>query len=69
MGQTSHVRLTDFWERMDATFGTTYARSWAHDVVVADLGMTVDDALAAGIETITVWRAVCAIADVPSVLR
>lgn len=64
------VRLSDFWERMDAVFGQAYARSWAHDHVMADLGhRTVDEAIATGIETVTIWRAVCAVVDVPPLLR
>jgi hypothetical protein len=70
MGQHAPVRLTDFWQRMDEVFGAGYARSWAHDHVIAELdGRTVDQALAAGEETVTVWRAVCRHAEVPSVLR
>ena len=60
--QTGEVRLTDFWERMDEVFGTSYARSWAHDVVLPPLGCTVDQAIASGIDTKEVWRAVCATA-------
>lgn len=63
------MRLTDFWERMDEVFGPAYARSWAHDVVLPPLGMTVDDAIAAGTDTKEVWRAVCATTEVPGVLR
>lgn len=67
--QTARVRLTDFWERMDLVLGGAYARSWAHDIVLADLGCTVDEAIARGVETKDVWRAVCAQVDVPSTLR
>ena len=63
------VRLTDFWERMDEVFGPSYARSWAHDMVPPPLGMTVIEAIAAGIDTKDIWRAVCASAEVPGVLR
>jgi len=63
------VRLTDFWERMDEVFGPSYARSWAHDMVLPPLGMTVIEAIAAGIDTKDIWRAVCASAEVPGVLR
>lgn len=55
------MRLTDFWERMERAFGSTYARSVAADQVLATLGgRTVDQALAAGEQTVTVWRAVVA---------
>jgi hypothetical protein len=63
------VRLTDFWERMDDVFGPSYAQSWAHDVVLPPLGMTVLQAIAAGTDTKDIWRAVCATTDVPGVLR
>lgn len=69
MRQTARVRLTDFWERMDAVLGPAYARSWAHDVVLAGLGCTVDEAIATGVDTKEIWRAVCAQADVPATLR
>jgi hypothetical protein len=55
------VRLTDFWYRMTQVFGDAYARSVAEDQVLATLGgRTVEQALAAGEETVTVWRAVVA---------
>ena len=61
------MRLTDFWERMDLTFGAAYARSWAADQHLAALGgRTVEEALAHGEQTKDVWRAVCAHASVPS---
>jgi hypothetical protein len=63
------VRLMDFWERMDEVFGPAYARSWARDMVLPDLGVTVVQAIAEGADTKEIWRAVCACADVPAVLR
>jgi hypothetical protein len=55
------VRLTDFWERLDAAFGPGYATSVATDQVLPQLGgRTIKQALAAGEETVVVWRAVCA---------
>jgi hypothetical protein len=64
------VRLTDFWERMDAVFGAEYARSWARDFSLAPLGgLTVEQAIAAGVDTREIWDAVCAVVDVPSLLR
>jgi Protein of unknown function (DUF3046) len=63
------VRLTDFWERMDEVFGPAYSRSWAHDMVLPGLGLTADEAIAQGVDTRDVWRAVCAATDVPGVLR
>lgn len=64
------MRLTDFWERMELTFGRAYARSWADDQHLAALGgRTVTQALAEGEDTRAVWQAVCAHATVPGYLR
>lgn len=63
------MRLTDFWERMEAVFGPDYARSWASDMVLPPLGCTAVQALDAGTDTKAVWVAVCATAEVPSILR
>ena len=53
------MRLTDFWARMEGALGPAYARSWAHDHVLAGLGgRTVDEAIADGEDTLLVWRAV-----------
>ena len=60
------MRLTDFWERMRAELGETYAESYARDVVISQLGgRTVQQALDAGEETKTVWRAVCEALELP----
>jgi hypothetical protein len=54
------VRLTEFWNRMERRFGATYARSYATDQVLAELGSrTVLQALADGDDAKAVWRAVC----------
>ncbi len=46
---------------MDQVFGPVYAASVASDQVLPQLGgRTVRQALEAGFETVTVWRAVCA---------
>jgi len=53
------MRLTDFWERLDAVLGPAYARSWAADYVISDLGgRTVLQSIDAGIDTVDIWRAV-----------
>jgi len=55
------VRLTDFWDRLEQTFGPAYARSVAADQVLSELGgRTINEALAQGEEAAVVWRAVCA---------
>lgn len=55
------MRLTDFWSRLEQAFGAAYARSLAADHAFRELGgRTIDEALAQGEETVTVWRAVVA---------
>lgn len=64
------MRLTDFWERMDAVFGSAYAKSWARDYSLSPLGgRTVMEAIEAGLDTREIWNAVCEVVDVPSLLR
>jgi hypothetical protein len=51
--------LTDFWQRLEQAFGSSYARSLASDHAFSDLGgRTIEEAIAQGVETVTVWRAV-----------
>jgi DUF3046 family protein len=55
------VRLTEFWARLEATFGPAYASSVAADQVLSQLdGRTINEALKAGVPTVAVWRAVVA---------
>jgi hypothetical protein len=55
---------------MNEQFGERYADSVAKDHVLAELGgRTIDQALADGESTKTVWAAVCAAFDVPQRLR
>jgi hypothetical protein len=69
-GSLTAVRLTEFWERMNAQFGEMYAQSVAKDQVLAGLGdRTVNQALADGQDVKAVWRAVCDAFDVPERLR
>jgi hypothetical protein len=64
------VRLTVFWDKMQAQFGEAYADSVAKDFVLAGLGdRTVNQALAEGEDAKTVWRAVCEAFRVPDKLR
>jgi hypothetical protein len=66
------VRLTDFWARLEEAFGGAYARSIAADHSFGELGnRTINQAIADGIETATIWRAVVAAYPdrVPSRLR
>lgn len=55
------MRLTDFWARLEEAFGPAYAASMASDQVLPQLaGRTIREALDAGVDTVVVWRAVCA---------
>lgn len=54
---------------MDAAFGPAYARSWAQDTVIPDLGCTVNQAIEAGADTRDIWRAVCQVGSVPPSLH
>jgi hypothetical protein len=60
------VKHTEFWGRMEAALGSAYARSWAHDFVMAELGdRTVEQALAAGLPPKQVWLAVWRALELP----
>ena len=60
------MRHTEFWERMDHALGARYARSWAEQQVIADLGgRTVVEALDAGEPPKQVWRAVHQTLELP----
>lgn len=66
------MRLTEFWERLEQSFGSGYARSFAADHSFTELGgWTIDEAITRGVETATIWRAVVAAYPdrVPSRLR
>lgn len=61
------MRHTEFWARMEHALGAAYARSWAEQQVLGDLGeRTVVEALAAGEPPKTVWRAVWAELGLPA---
>jgi hypothetical protein len=54
---------------MEARFGAGYASSVAADYRLPVLGSTINEALAHGIDTKDVWRAVCAEFEMPASLR
>lgn len=61
------MRHTEFWVRMEQALGTTYARTWAHQHVLAALdGRTVAQAIDAGEPPKQVWRAVWAELELPA---
>lgn len=58
-GHTHPVRHTEFWARMERALGRAYARSWADQHVMSELGeRTATEALEAGVPPLTVWRTV-----------
>jgi hypothetical protein len=63
------MRVTEFWRRMNARFGATYAHSVAADYRLPLLGATVNQALSEGRDPKEIWQAVCAEFDVPGQLR
>ena len=63
------MRLTDFWDRMQTQFGPAYARSVAADYRLPTLAATVDEAIAAGVDTKLIWRAVCDAFELPATVR
>jgi Protein of unknown function (DUF3046) len=61
------MRMTEFWRRMRAQFGETYADSFARDHVIAELGhRTIEEALHQGESAKDVWRAVCTALNLPA---
>ena len=66
------MRATDFWERMRTVLGPAYAESFARDHVLQELGgRTVIEAMSAGYDVKTIWRAVVSSGsvEVPSFLH
>lgn len=64
------MRHTEFWARMEAALGPAYARSWADQQVLSELGgRTAAEALAAGESPKSVWRAVWAALELPAADR
>ena len=61
------MRHTEFWARMEAALGASYARPWAQQHVLRELGgHTVVEALDAGESPKLVWRAVWAELGLPA---
>ncbi|MFW6599915.1 DUF3046 domain-containing protein [Propionibacteriaceae bacterium Y2011] len=60
------MKESEFWARMEQALGGSYARVWASQHQLADLGdRTVDEALAAGLACKQVWRVVAAALELP----
>lgn len=63
------MRLSDMSERLEIVIGSQYSASWRKDVVLPDLGRTVDAAVVEGVDAAVIWRAVCNFVEVPNSLR
>lgn len=64
------MRHTEFWERMEEALGPAYSRTWAHSFVMSSLGgRTAEEALAAGIPTKQIWKAVWEALELPATQR
>ncbi|WP_224391849.1 DUF3046 domain-containing protein [Pseudonocardia sp. ICBG1293] len=64
------MRLSHFRELMEGEFGPVRAASLSRDHVFADLGgRTVEQAIEAGVDLRRIWRAVCAVYEVPPARR
>lgn len=60
------MRHTEFWERMERHLGSSYARVWAEQFVIAALDRrTAQQALDAGVPPKQVWRAVWEVLELP----
>ena len=60
------MRHTEFWARLEHALGRGYARSWAEQFVMGDLGgRTAVQALEAGVPPKQVWAAVWSTLDLP----
>jgi hypothetical protein len=61
------VKETELWRRLEAALGSGYYRVWAAEFNLAELGnRTVRQALADGMQSKTIWRAVWAALELPA---
>jgi hypothetical protein len=60
------MRHTEFWARLEQALGPAYARSWAEQFVISDLGTTAREALDAGVPPKRVWAAVWQALELPA---
>lgn len=64
------MRHTEFWARLERALGGAYARSWASQYVMGDLGgRTAQEALDAGVSPKDVWAAVWRALELPGTER
>ena len=64
------MRYSEFWELVTDVFGPPMGRTLVRDQVIGALGdRTCEEALAAGEDPKTLWRALCDAMDVPQADR
>jgi DUF3046 family protein len=60
------VKETELWQRLEAALGSGYYRVWADEFSLSELGnRTVVQALADGVPSKSIWRAVWAALELP----
>ena len=61
------MKETELWVRLEAALGSGYYRVWATEFSLAELGdRTVGQALADGMPSKIIWRAVWAALELPA---
>ena len=61
------MKETELWQRLEATLGPGYYRVWASEFSLAELAnRTVEQALADGVPSKIIWRAVWAALELPA---
>ncbi len=53
------MKHSEFYEAVEATFGSALGRSYVSDLYLASLGATARDALSAGVNPDEVWATLC----------
>ena len=59
------MRHTEFWRRREDALGSSYARAWADQHRITELGCTVEEALASGVAPKRIWAAVWRTLELP----
>ena len=60
------MKETELWQRLEAVLGTGYYRVWTTEFSMAELtNRTVAEALADGVPSKVIWRAVWAALELP----
>ena len=61
------MKETELWQRLESTLGTGYYRVWATEFSLSELtNRTVVQALADGVPSKVIWRAVWAALELPA---